>query len=190
MKKFIVFLLMAIMVCSCSVTKTITETYYGRVTTFTPQGDTLQTWDNALIEEKTKEVSTMYGTTTTSVGTSPFRYFGLNFIDRNTGNGVIVHSGIPYIIEYKTDVTTNDSVNTNNIADETLIKANELETKHSNCRFQIAENKKAMKKLDKKSDEYRIKKEQNDKLRGKMRELENEYLKLTGNNMYGYYGGY
>lgn len=188
MKKFIVFFLMAIIVCSCGSIKTTTETYYGRVTTFTPQGDTLQTWDNALIEEKTTMVSTMYGTTSTSE--SAFKAFGLNFIDRNTGDGVIVHKNIPYIIEYKTDVTTNDSVNTNNIADETLIKANELETKHSNCRFQIAENKKAIKNLDKKSDEYRIKKEQNDKLRGKMRELENEYLKLTGNNMYGYYGGY
>lgn len=185
MKKFIVFCLMAFMVCSCSVTKTLTETYYGRVTTFTPQGDTLKVWNNALIEEKTKEVSTLYGTTSYKSETA-FKNFGLNFIDRDTGKGVAVHMSIPFIIEYNTDIAINDNKQSNSVKNDTDIKAKELELKHKTYQKQIDENKKEMKKLDRNSAEYAIKKEQNDKLKTEMKKLEKEYVSLTGQYMYGY----
>lgn len=185
MKKFIVFCLMAFMVCSCAVTNTITETYYGCVTTFTPQGDTLKVWNNALIEEETKEVSTMYGTTSYQ-STSAFKYFGLNFIDLNTGKGVVIHSGIPYIIEYNTDITISSDKSNTPVKSETDIRAEELETKHKIYQKQIEENKKELKKLDRNSAEYVIKKEQNDKLKAEMNKLEREYVSLTGQYMYGY----
>ena len=176
MKKFFILCLMAIMACSCVTTKTFTETYYGKVTTFTPQGDTLQTWNNALIEKKNTHINTMYGTITQTTE-SAFKYFGLNFIDQNTGKGVIIHVDIPYIIEYQTNVEVDNVTAKQN--DETAKRVKEIEKQYHNYQEQIAENKKDMKKLDKKSSEYQVKEEQNRMLSIKMTELEEEYSKLT-----------
>jgi hypothetical protein len=44
-----------------------------------------------------------------------------------------------------------------------------------------------MRKLSKDSAEYKIKKEQNEALRGQMNEIEKRYFELTGRYMYNYY---
>ena len=187
MRKFFILCLMAFVMCSCGIIQTYTEKCYGSVTTFTPQGEVLQTWDNVLIEETTTEYNTMYGTTSVSK-TSAFKNFGLNFIDMNTGKGVIVHTSIPYIIEYNTEQETISSTPIEEIKED--IKEEEvssLETKYHNLQNQISVNKKEMRKLSKKSAEYQIKKEQNEALRGQMNEIEKKYLELTGMYMYNYY---
>ena len=180
MKKFFILCLMAFVICSCGTIQTYTEKCYGSVTTFTPQGEVLQTWDNVLIEEKTIEYNSIYGTTSVSK-TSAFKDFGLNFIDMNTGKGVIVHSAIPYIIEYNTE--TSSSTKAEGIKED----VSSLETKYHNLQNQISANKKEMRKLSKDSAEYQIKKEQNETLRGQMNEIEKKYLELTGHYMYNYY---
>ena len=179
MKKFFILCLMAFVMCSCGTIQTYTEKCYGSVTTFTPQGEVLQTWDNVLIEETTTKYNTMYGTTSVSK-TSPFKSFGLNFIDMNTGKGVIVHSAIPYIIEYNTETSSSTK------AEEIKEDVSSLETKYHNLQSQISVNKKEMRKLSKDSAEYQIKKEQNELLRGQMNEIEKKYLELTGQYMYNY----
>ena len=182
MKRFFIFCLMAFVMCSCGTIQTYTEKCYGSVTTFTPQGEVLQTWDNVLIEETTTEYNTMYGTTSVSKA-SAFKNFGLNFIDMNTGKGVIVHTSIPYIIEYNTEQETTSSTKTEKIKED----VSSLETKYYNLQNQISANKKEMRKLSKDSAEYKIKKEQNEVLRGQMNEIEKRYLELTGRYMYNYY---
>lgn len=78
---------MAFLVCSCYMTKTYTSTCYGTVTAYTPQGEILKQWDNATIEEKSTVVYN--GTSSTTVqGSTPFKSYGLNFIDNSTGKGV------------------------------------------------------------------------------------------------------
>ena len=182
MKKFFILCLMAFVMCSCGTIQTYTEKCYGSVTTFTPQGEVLQTWDNVLIEETTTEYNTMYGTTSVSK-TSAFKNFGLNFMDMNTGKGVIVHTSIPYIIEYNTEV---ESTNPPAIKIDTRPNPEQLEEKHRNLRKQIDIYKQEMKTLKRDSAEYQNKKEQTNVLRGEMRKIEQEYLTLTGQYIYHY----
>ena len=182
MRKFFILCLMAFVMCSCGTMQTYTKTYYGSVTTFTPQGEVLQTWDNVAIEEKTTEYNSLYGTTSVAE-TSAFKYFGLNFIDMNTGKGVIVHSAIPYIIKYNTEQETLSSTKIEQIKED----VSSLETKYHNLQSQISANKKEMRNLSKDSAEYQIKKEQNELLRGQMNEIDKKYLELTGQHMYNYY---
>lgn len=178
MRKFIILCLMAFIVCSCYSTKTFVETYYGSITTFTPQGDTLKRWDNAFIEEETTTIenSSMYGVSSYRAKTNTaFKYFGLNFIDLDTGKGVIVHNSIPFIIEYNT------SVEEKGVYTSTEEKiAEDIKIKYHNYQSQIETNKKSMRKLSKDSEEYKIKKEQNDALKGAMKDLDEQYRELTG----------
>ena len=182
MKKFFILCFTAFVMCSCGTIQTYTAKYYGSVTTFTPQGEVLQTWDNVLIDETTTEYNTLYGTTSVSK-TSAFKKFGLNFIDMNTGKGVVVHTSIPYIIEYNTELETTSSTQTEEIKDD----ASSLEIKYHNLQSQISANKKEMRKFSKDSAEYKIKKEQNEALRNQMNEIEKKYIELTGMNMYSFY---
>ena len=181
MRKFIILCLMAFIVCSCYSTKTFVETYYGSITTFTPQGDTLKRWDNAFIEEETTtiETSSIYGSSSYKTSTNTaFKYFGLNFTDLDTGKGVVVHSGIPYIIEYNTSVEGKAKISTEEKVRQKT--AESIRIKYHNYQNQIDTNKKSMRKLSRDSDEYKIKKEQNDAMRGAMKDLDEQYRELTG----------
>lgn len=177
MKRFIIVCLMAFLVCSCYTTKTYTSTCYGTVTAYTPQGEILKQWDNATIEEKSTVVYN--GTSTTIVqGSTPFKSYGLNFIDNSTGKGVIIHSDIPYIIEYSTDVEVLNMKEANQkVCDELLVQ-------YRKYSMQVNSNKKEMKDLDKKSPEYKIKKEQNEKLSATMEEIRQQYWDLSGEDIY------
>ena len=64
--------------------------------------------------------------------------------------------------------------------------AEEIKTKYRNYQNQIDTNKKSMRKLSKDSDEYKIKKEQNDAMRGAMKDLDEQYRELTGSYIYQY----
>lgn len=193
MRKFIILCLMAFMVCSCYSTKTFVETCYGSVTAFTPQGDTLKRWDNAFIQEETTtiEISSMYGSSSYQAKTNTaFKSFGLNFTDLDTGKGVIVHNSIPFIIEYNTSVEekaiTEKGVYISTEKEINQKTAEEIKTKYRNYQDQIDANKKSMRKLSKDSDEYKIKKEQNDAMRGAMKDLDEQYRELTGSYIYQY----
>lgn len=193
MRKFIILCLMAFMVCSCYSTKTFVETCYGSVTAFTPQGDTLKRWDNAFIQEETTtiETSSMYGSSSYQAKTNTaFKSFGLNFTDLDTGKGVIVHNSIPFIIEYNTSVEektmTEKGIYISTEEEINQKTAEEIKTKYRNYQNQIDTNKKSMRKLSKDSDEYKIKKEQNDAMRGAMKDLDEQYKELTGSYIYQY----
>lgn len=193
MRKFIILCLMAFMVCSCYSTKTFVETCYGSVTAFTPQGDTLKRWDNAFIQEETTtiETSSMYGSSSYQAKTNTaFKSFGLNFTDLDTGKGVIVHNSIPFIIEYNTSVEektmTEKGIYISTEEEINQKTAEEIKTKYRNYQNQIDTNKKSMRKLSKDSDEYKIKKEQNDAMRGAMKDLDEQYRELTGSYIYQY----
>lgn len=118
----------------------------------------------------------MYGVSSYRAKTNTaFKYFGLNFIDLDTGKGVIVHNSIPFIIEYNT------SVEEKGVYTSTEEKiAEDIKIKYHNYQSQIETNKKSMRKLSKDSEEYKIKKEQNDALKGAMKDLDEQYRELTG----------
>jgi hypothetical protein len=85
MKKLFILTIALCILCSCAI-----QSYYGNVTTFTSQGDTLQVWNNVLIQK--------------SVGgytTNAFKKFGVNFID-STGRGIVIGHAVPFIIDYDT----------------------------------------------------------------------------------------
>lgn len=85
MKKLFILTIAICSLCSCAI-----QSYYGNITTFTPQGDTLQVWNNVLIQK--------------SVGgytTNAFKDFGVNFID-STGRGIVIGHAVPFIIDYDT----------------------------------------------------------------------------------------
>ena len=100
MKKLFILAIALCTICSCAISTYSTISYYGNVTTFTPQGDTLKVYENVLIQER------VGGYTTENA----FKSYGLNFAD-STGKGIIIGNAVPYIVEYKVDVKI-DTVST------------------------------------------------------------------------------
>ena len=92
MKKLFILVITLCSLCSCAIT---THSFYGNVTTFTPQGDTLKVWENVLVQEHINGYIT----------DNAFKAFGLNFID-STGRGIIISNAVPYIVDYKVEVKT------------------------------------------------------------------------------------
>lgn len=92
MKKLFILAIAICSICSCATYSTIN--CYGNVTTFTPQGDTLKTWNNVLIQKSVGEYTTA----------NAVKEYGLNFTD-STGTGIVI-GNIPYIIEYKVEAKT------------------------------------------------------------------------------------
>lgn len=92
MKKIFILAIALCTLCSCAVT---THSFYGNVTTFTPQGDTLKVWENVLVQEHINGYIT----------DNAFKAYGLNFID-STGRGIIISNAVPYIVDYKVEVKT------------------------------------------------------------------------------------
>ena len=179
MKKIVIFIFIAVMLCSCGVSNTITKSYYGKVTTFTPQGDTLNIWDNACIEETTVVVNNLYGVTSVS-SVSSFKSFGLNFIDLNTNKGIVIHSGIPYVIEYNTDVIVNENKN------EIDNNGDAIKEKYINLQREYKNKKKELKNYNKNSDVYYSKKKELEILKKEIGRLGGEYFELTGEYIYSY----
>jgi hypothetical protein len=91
MKKLFILAIAICSLCSCAIT---THSFYGNVTTFTPQGDTLKVYENVLVQEHINGYIT----------DNAFKSFGLNFTD-STGTGIVI-GNIPYLIEYKVEVKT------------------------------------------------------------------------------------
>ena len=95
MKRFLVLVLFAITLSSCS------SKYYfmhGDVTAYNQDGTILEKWNDVVIEEGT--ISNYSGK---SVDRTSHKSFGLNFIDPKTGEGVILSNATPYIIRYRTE---------------------------------------------------------------------------------------
>jgi hypothetical protein len=85
MKKLFILAIAICSLCSCAI-----QSYYGNITTFTPQGDTLQVWNNVLIQRSVGRYTT-----------NAFKDFGVNFID-STGRGIVIGHAVPFIIDYDT----------------------------------------------------------------------------------------
>lgn len=95
--KNLLILCLAICFTSCVSTSITNWKMEGDVTAFNQDGTVLRTWNNVVIESGTS--SALTGTQVTSTST---KSFGLNFIDPETGKGVIIGNAVPYIIEYNT----------------------------------------------------------------------------------------
>ena len=93
--KNLLILCLTICFSSCVSTSITSWKMKGDVTAFNHDGTVLRTWNNVILESGTSSVLT--GTQITSTST---KTFGLNFIDPETGKGVIIGNAVPYIIEY------------------------------------------------------------------------------------------
>lgn len=216
MRKFLILCLMAFVMCSCSAlfytptytppnlvshtTKVMHTKSYGDIVVI-ENADTIYACNNAVLEHKI--TTTTYNTADDggiyNFSTSTSDSFngglklggGVNFIDAK-GNCNFVNGGIVFIKNIK-EKSESPLVETISLITPTEQEKNKeqdkianLEKQHQNAREQIEVNKKSMKSLDKNSEEYKIKKEQNEALKGRMKELEKEYVNLTGQYMYSY----
>jgi hypothetical protein len=183
MKKICIFVLMVLSIASCS-TFTKVTTLEGSITVFNAScNDVIRKYNNIVIEEVT-QVFDNNGNLLYTKNDNALKSFGLNFYDKEKDNFVLISSTIPYIIEYNSSSTEKSS---SDIKQDNLSTAESIKVKYINYQKQVDENKKKMKSLDKKSAEYKIMKEQNDKLRSEMGILNQEYLHLTGNYIYQYF---
>lgn len=96
MKNLLIFCL-AICFTSCVSTSITNWEMVGDITAFNQDGTILRTWNNVTLETGT--ASEYAGMQITNSST---KAFGLNFIDPETGKGVIIGNSVPYIIEYST----------------------------------------------------------------------------------------
>ena len=174
---------MVLSIASCS-TLTKVTTLEGSITVFNAScNDVIRKYNNIVIEEIT-QVFDYNGNLLYTKNDNALKSFGLNFYDKENDNFVLISSTIPYIIEYNSSSTEKSS---SDIKQDNLSTAESIRVKYINYQKQVDENKKQMKSLDKKSAEYEIMKEQNDKLRSEMSILNQEYLHLTGNYIYQYF---
>ena len=183
MKKICIFVLMVLSIVSCG-TFTKVTTLEGSITVFNAScNDVIRKYNDIVIEEVT-QVFDANGNLLYTKNDNALKSFGLNFYDKEKDNFVLISSTIPYIIEYNSSSTEKSS---SDIEQDNLSKAESIKVKYINYQKQVDENKKQMKSLDKKSAEYKILKERNDKLRSEMGILDQEYLYLTGSYIYQYF---
>ena len=99
MKK-IIFGLICFMCSGCA----FTTTMVGDVTTYTPNGEILQKWDQVILQET---VSYGYGLLGGYTTINAFKTFGINFYDGKSGKYIFVGNSVPCIIEYRTESSYN-----------------------------------------------------------------------------------
>lgn len=181
--KYIILLMVTLICASCG-TFTKVTTLEGSITVFNAScNDVIRKYNDIVIEEVT-QVFDNNGNLLYTKNDNALKSFGLNFYDKEKDNFVLISSAIPYIIEYNSSSTEKSS---SDIKQDNLSTAENIKVKYLNYQKQVDENKKQMKSLDKKSAEYKIIKEQNDKLRSEMGILDQEYLHLTGHYIYQYF---
>ena len=111
--------------CASAYQLTQTETR-GDVSIISPMGEHIKSWENVSIETKTTaELNSTFTSTTTSSKNSSLKSFGLNFYDDINEEYVILSNAVPYIITYKTSVTTSKIIDNRydwiKITDDTTI---------------------------------------------------------------------
>ena len=100
MRKFLGLALFAITLSSCSTTNYFLK---GDVTAYNQDGTILEKWNDVVIEQGViSDYSGKY------VSATSHKSFGLNFIDPETGEGIILSNAMPYIIRYKQEEVSED----------------------------------------------------------------------------------
>lgn len=170
MKKFIVFIITAIMLMVTSCATTYVSQTYGDVSLLNYSGESIRKYDNAVIDTET---TTTDGISYVSKnGTYGIKAGGaLNFRDNDgeyhyISGGIIIidnlHSKTAKVIEKKE-------------------KFNEIKKNYALCKAQIDENNKRIRKLKRGTEEYNVLSDQNKAMKEKMKKLQQDAYKLGYN---------
>lgn len=76
----------------------------GDVIAFNADGSILNSWNSVILEEYSMDAMGRKSATK-----NIYRTYGLNFIDPQTGKGIILGNAVPYIIEYQTENHVSDN---------------------------------------------------------------------------------
>ena len=178
MKKFIVFIITAIMLMATSCATTYISQTYGDISLLNYSGEPIRKYDNAVIDTET--------TTTDGIayvsknGTYGIKAGGaLNFRD-NDGEYHYINGGI-IIIDNLHSKTASYSGSGKVNADEVIEKEekfNEIKKNYALCKAQIDENNKRIRKLKRGTEEYNVLSDQNKAMKEKMKKLQQDAYKL------------
>lgn len=181
MKKFIVFLLASILLCSCATTF-VSQTY-GDISLLNLNGETIRKWDNSVIEsEKTTKQTDFYtGITYTDTDkTNGIKEGGaINFRDEN-GIYHYVSGGIIIIDNLR--AKTASLAGTSSLSVDKLVNREEryaeMKAEFLRCKAQVEENNKKLKRAGIGKSEHNALTEQNKKMKSKMSDLQDEAYEL------------
>lgn len=158
MKKLLFICCVGLLLQSCVATYNLV----GDVTAYNADGTVMKSWDGVTIAS---------GDSWNGQTKSSMKLWGLNFVDPDSGKGVILGNSVPYIIEYNTVHTKN----TKNV------KKNEEKEKIKNTIDSYQEkydaNKKKLKDPNITKDEKQALKKDNAELFNAMIELKNKLVK-------------
>lgn len=150
MKKFFILCFMAFVICSCGVS----YVYQGNITLLTENGDIVEQWDNAVIQQ---------GDTYNGSYNTPYKNGGVEFTDAQ-GERIYINGGIIIIKKIESVSLSNNSLTTD---EELIIEYNVLQT-------DLKTYKDKLQTLNKKSEEYSVIQKQMKQIRTKMADIENK----------------
>lgn len=159
MKRFFTFIVISTLLSSCAVHRELR----GNITTYNANGSVLKSWKNVVIQSEVN-----YGDGTKDEK-NVFKTFGVNFYDNTSGNFVVIGNSVPYIIEYKDNITQKN-VTTN-------VEKDELKHLYYEYKEKISYYNKQMKIFAKNSEEYNKLKNEKEDLKNKKNEVHNTYYK-------------
>lgn len=176
MKKFIVFLLASILLCSCATTF-VTQTY-GDISLLNNNGETIKKWDNSVLETTRAVAST--GAYAEATELNGFKASGaVNFKDKN-GEYHWVSGGIIIIDNLRTRTASVDGVSA--LSADRIINREEryaeMKAEFLRCKAQVEENNKKLKRAGIGKSEHNTLTEQNKKMKSKMSDLQDEAYEL------------
>ena len=141
----------------------------GDVTAYNADGTVLKSWDDVIIAS---------GDNWSGQKKSAMKQYGLNFVDPDSGKGVILGNSVPYIIEYG-DKKVNNTQNTQNIKKTQKVEKRE-DVKNAIASYQekYDANKEKMKDPNITKAEKQLLKRENAELFNAMMELKNKLAVL------------
>lgn len=156
MKKLLFICCMGLLLQSCVSTYKVV----GDVTAYNIDGTVMKSWNDVTIAS---------GDTWNGQTNSAMRLWGLNFVDPDSGKGVILGNSVPYIIEYDTTHAKNDTKDVKKSEEREKIKntINSYQEKYD-------ANKEKLKDPNITKDEKQILKRENAELFNAMMELKNK----------------
>ena len=158
MKKLLFICCMGLLLQSCVATYNIV----GDVTAYNADGTVMKSWNDVTIAS---------GDTWNGQTKSAMKLWGLNFIDPDSGKGVVLGNSVPYIIEYGTAHTKNTKNTKKNEEREEIKRAiDSYQDKYD-------ANKEKLKNPNITKDEKQILKKENAELFNTMMSLKNKLVK-------------
>lgn len=164
MKKFILFSLMAFVMCSCA-----TYSYMGNITLLTNDGNIIEKWDNAIVAQG-DDYNGTYNT--------PYKNSGLEFTT-SQGETIYVNGGIIIMKNIEKIYNLNQTQNEND--------KNNLVAQYKSVSKEIDELKISLKFYDKNSTQYIGTKTQITILKKQLTKIGNMFFEISnGEDIYNY----